>query len=415
MKPSYEKADARVRAIGGTSAEHLSSFVTWLGSQQYSAGYACIVARHALAFGRWREGRGIEVDALIDDDIERYQRSRARRRSRRPETRRQERQALALLLFFLREQGLCAGAASCATGIDRVAADFAQHLQRDHALASATVDAYTRVARQFLAWRFGQADVCLPDLRPSDAIAFVLQESKRMSPPAVKGVANALRSFLRFGEFRGEIPAGFAAGVPSVATWTATPPIPKAIAAEHAQRAIDSCDCSTPVGQRDRAVLLLLARLGLRACEIIRLALDDIDWDQAQLRIRGKGGRQSLLPLPADVGAAIAAYVQNGRPTCEDRHLFVRSRAPVRGLLDGSDGVGSIVRYALKRAMVDAPHRGSHQFRHALAAHMLRQGASLPEIGQVLRHRSPQTTSIYAKVDLDALRTVAIAWPGSAR
>lgn len=415
MKPSYERADARVRAIGGTSSEQLSSFVTWLRSQQYSAGYACIVARHALAFGRWCEGRGIEVDALTDDDIERYQRSRARRRSRRPETRRQERQALALLLFFLREQGLCAGAASCETGIHRVAADFAQHLQHNHALASATVDTYARVARQFLAWRFGQADVCLHNLRPSDATAFVLQESKRMAPPAVKGVANALRSFLRFGEFRGEIPTGLAAGVPSVATWTTTPPIPKAITAEHAQRAIDSCDPLTAVGRRHHAVLLLLARLGLRACEIIRLTLDDIDWDQAQLRIRGKGGRQSLLPLPADVGAAIAAYLQHGRPTCEDRHLFLRSMAPVRGLLDGSDGVGSIVRYALARAKVDAPHRGSHQFRHALAAHMLRQGASLPEIGQVLRHCSPQTTSIYAKVDLDALRTVVMAWPGSSR
>ena len=415
MEPSYERADARVRAIGGTSAEHFSSFVTWLGSQQYSAGYACIVARHALAFGRWCEGRGIDVEALTDDDIARYQRSRARRRTRRPETRRQERQALTLLMLFLRKQGLCAAAASRATEVDRVTADFAQHLERNHALASATVDTYARVARQFLTWRFSQADVSLHDLRPSDAIAFVRQESKRMAPAAVKGVAKALRSFLRFGEFRGEVPTGIAAGVPSVATWTTTPPIPKAIAAEHAQRAIDSCDRLTVVGRRDRAVLLLLARLGLRACEIIRLALDDIDWDQGQLRIRGKGGRQSLLPLPADVGAAIAAYLQHGRPTCEDRHLFLRSMAPVRGLLDGSDGVGSIVRYALKRAKVDAPHRGSHQFRHALAAHMLRQGASLPEIGQVLRHRSPQTTSIYAKVDLDALRTVAMTWPGSAR
>lgn len=415
MNPSYERADARVRAIGGSSAEHLSSFVSWLGNQQYSAGYACIVARHALAFGKWCEGRGIEIGTLTDDDIDRFQRSRARRRCRRPETRRQERQALALLLIFLREHGICPAAASCATAVDRVAADFAEHLQRNHALAPASVDTYTTVAKQFLTWRFGKAEVCLRDLRPSDAIAFVRQESTRMAPPAVKGVANALRSFLRFGAFRGEVPAGLAASVPSVATWTTTPPIPKAIAAEHAQRAIDSCDRSTAVGRRDRAVLLLLARLGLRACEVIRLALDDIDWDQAQLCVRGKGGRQSLLPLPADVGAAIAAYLQSGRPTCEDRHLFLRSVAPVRGLLDGSDGVGSIVRYALARAKVDAPHRGSHQFRHALAAHMLRQGASLPEIGQVLRHRSPQTTSIYAKVDLDALRTVAIAWPGSAR
>ena len=415
MKHSYEMADARVRAIGGTSVEHLSTFVTWLGGQQYSAGYACIVARHALAFCRWCEGHGIDVEALTDNEIERFQRSRARCRSRRPETRRQERQALTLLLLFLREQGLCATAAACTTAVDRVATDFAQHLQRNQGLAAATVDNYTRLARQFLVWRFGQAEVCLHDLRPSDSIAFIRQESKRMAPPAVKGVATALRSFLRFCELRGEVSTGLAAGVPSVATWTITPPIPKAIAAEHAQRAIDSCSRLTVAGLRDRSVLLLLARLGLRACEIIRLTLDDIDWDQAQLHIHGKGGRQSLLPLPADVGTAIAAYLQHARPTCGDRHLFLRTMAPVRGLLDGSDGVGSIVHYALKRAKVDAPHRGSHQFRHALAAHMLRQGASLPEIGQVLRHRSPQTTSIYAKVDLDALRTVVMAWPGSAR
>ncbi len=415
MEHSYEIAEARVRAIGGTSAEHLGAFVKWLGSQQYSAGYACIVARHALAFGRWCGERDIGLDTLTDAEIKCYQRSRARRRSRRPETRRQERNALTLLLLYLREQGLCAAAASRTTDIDRVITDFAYHLQRNQGLAVASVDTYTRLARQFLDWRFGQANVCLQDLRPSDSIAFIRQESKRMAPPAVKGVANGLRSFLRFCEFRGEVHAGLAASVPSVATWTTTPPIPKAIAAEHAQRAIDSCNRLTAVGLRDRAVLLLLARLGLRACEIIRLTLDDIDWDQAQLRIHGKGRQEGLLPLPADVGTAIAAYLQHGRPTCEDRHMFLRSMAPIRGLLDGSDGVGSIVRYALERAKVDAPHRGSHQFRHALAAQMLRHGASLTEIGQVLRHRSPQTTSIYAKVDLDALRTVTMAWPGSAR
>lgn len=414
MESSYERADARVRAIGGASAEHLSSFITWLGRQQFSAGYTCIVARHALAFGRWFEARGIEVAALTDGEITRYQRSLARRRSRRPETRRQERQALKLLLRFLCEQGICAAVAPCATAADHVCADFAQHLRCNQALAAATIETYTRVTRQFLTCCFGQAEVCLRELRPSDAITFVRHESKRMAPPAVKVAANALRSFLRFCEFRGEVPTGLSTGVPSVATWTTTPPIPKAISAEHARRAIDSCDRLTALGRRDRAVLLLLARLGLRACEIIRLRLDDINWEQAQLCIRGKGGRQSLLPLPADVGAAIAAYLQHGRPTCEDRHLFLRSMAPIRALLDGSDGVGSIVRYALARANVDAPHRGSHQFRHALAGHMLRQGASLPEIGQVLRHRSAQTTSIYAKVDLEALRTLAVAWPGSA-
>lgn len=415
MELSYESADARVRAIGGTSAEHLRLFVSWLGSQQYSVGYVCVVARHALAFGRWCEGRGIAFDALTDDNIERYQRSRARRRSRRAQTRCQERQALILLLHFLRKQGICAAAPACTTAVARVSADFAQHLRGNQALAPITVERYTRLAGQFLAWRFGQAEVCLQDLRPTDAIAFVQRESRRLAPAALKGVANALRSFLRFGEFRGEITAALAAGVLPVATWTTTPPIPRAIAAAHAQRAIASCDGLTAVGRRDRAVLLLLARLGLRACEIIRLRLDDIDWDQSQLRVRGKGGRESLMPLPVDVGAAIAAYLEHGRPTCEDRHLFLRSLAPIRGLMEGSGAVGSIVRSALERAKVDAPHRGSHQFRHALAVRMLQQGASLPEIGQVLRHRSPQSTSIYAKADLEALRTLVMAWPGGAR
>ncbi len=169
------------------------------------------------------------------------------------------------------------------------------------------------------------------------------------------------------------------------------------------------------MGRRDRAVLLLLARLGLRACEIVRLTLDDVDWDCAQLRVRGKGGRQSLLPLPVDVGEAIAAYLQHGRPASPDRHLFLRSLAPIRGLVEGSDGIGTIVRHALDRANADAPHRGSHQFRHALAVRMLQLGASFPEIGQVLRHRSPQSTSVYAKVDVSALRKLAMAWPGGVR
>jgi len=140
LEPSYEIAEARACAIGGTSFEHLSSFITWLSSQQYSAGYACIVARHALAFCRWCEAHGIEVPALTDLEIERFQRSRARRRSRRPETRRQERQALKLLLLCLQEKGICNAAASCFTDVDRICAEFAQHLRCNHALAVATFD-----------------------------------------------------------------------------------------------------------------------------------------------------------------------------------------------------------------------------------------------------------------------------------
>lgn len=415
MELSYENADALVRTIGGTSAEHLGAFVGSLIGKQYSISYVCQLARHALAFGRWCELRNISLHALSEDDIVRYQRSGRQRRSRCLETRRRELHALGLLLGFLRDQGVCPAACEHATAAEEVAEGFAQYLHHDQGLADITVENYTRNARQFLVWRFGQGDVCLRDLRATDVITFVQSEAKRLGPPALKNIVTALRSFLRYGQFRGEVPAGLSAGVPAVAGWATTPPVPRAISAEHAQCAIDSCDCQSSVGRRDRAVLLLLARLGLRACEIVRLTLDDVDWDNALLRVRGKGGRESLLPLTADVGEAIAAYLELGRPTSQDRHLFLRSVAPIRGLMERSDGIGSIVRYALNRAKVDAPHRGSHQFRHALAVHMLQVGASLPEIGQVLRHRSPQSTSIYAKVDLTVLRALAMTWPGGAR
>ena len=221
-----------------------------------------------------------------------------------------------------------------------------------------------------------------------------------------------MRSFLRYAQYRGEATSALAAAVPAVAAWTTTPAVPKAISPEHAQRAIDSCDLDTGGGLRDRAVLLLLARLGLRAHEIITLQLEDCDWDSGSLRVRGKNGREQLLPMPADVGAAIAAYLRHGRPISKDRHVFLRSIAPIRGLMPGSDAIGTIVRHALQRAKADAPHRGSHQFRHALAVRMLQAGASLGEIGEVLRHQSPQTTSIYARVDINALRSLAMPWPG---
>jgi integrase/recombinase XerD len=415
MGDSYESAAALVCTIRGATGEHLNAFVSSLIGQQYSVSYVCQLAQHALAFGHWCEDSCISFHALKDHDIVRYQRLRSRRRSRCFETRRRELHALELLTRFLRDRGVCHVAQTHAIAADEVVERFAQYLRRDQGLAVVTVESYARWTRKFLVWRFGQGEVCLRHVRVTDASAFVKSEAKRMAPAALKNVVTALRSFLRYAQFRGEVTSGLAASVPAVASWASTPPIPRAIAAEHAQRAIDSCDRRSAVGLRDRAVLLLLARLGLRACEIVRLTLDDVDWDCAQLRVRGKGGRESLLPLTADVGEAIAAYLERGRPASPDRHLFLRSLAPIRGLMEGSDGIGTIVRHALNRAKVDAPHRGSHQFRHALAVRMLQLGASFPEIGQVLRHRSPQSTSLYARVDVSALRKLAMAWPGGAR
>ena len=175
-----------------------------------------------------------------------------------------------------------------------------------------------------------------------------------------------------------------------------------------------SIDRRTAIGRRDYAILLLLARLGLRSGEVAFLELDDIDWSAGQLSVRGKGGQRTELPLPADVGKAIAAYLRHGRPRSTSRRVFLRGKAPIRGFL-GQCGIGSIVRHSLQRAGIDAPTTGAHQFRHGLATEMLRQGASLSEIGEVLGHRHPQTTTIYAKVDLKALRTLALPWPGGVR
>jgi integrase/recombinase XerD len=172
-----------------------------------------------------------------------------------------------------------------------------------------------------------------------------------------------------------------------------------------------SVNRQTAVGCRDYAILLLLARLGLRAGEVAFLELDDIDWRSGQLSVRGKGGQRNELPLPADVGKAIAAYLQHGRPRSNSRRVFLRVKAPITGFRR-SNGVITLVRHSLQRAGIDAPTMGAHQFRHGLATQMLSHGASLSEIGEVLGHRHPQTTSIYAKVNIKALRTLAVPWPG---
>ena len=159
---------------------------------------------------------------------------------------------------------------------------------------------------------------------------------------------------------------------------------------------------------------MLLARLGLRAGEITTLGLEDLDWQVGLITVRGKGGRRSQLPLPQDVGEAIADYLRNGRPRATSRCVFLRGRAPARSF-KGPQAIDAVVEHALTRAGIDAPRKGAHQFRHALACQMLRQGASLAEIGEVLGHRSPQTTVIYAKVDLTSLATLALPWPGGAQ
>jgi site-specific recombinase XerD len=213
-------------------------------------------------------------------------------------------------------------------------------------------------------------------------------------------------------QHRGEITIDLAACVPAVASW-AFSALPKFLLPEQVEQVLDHCDRAGIAGRRNYAILLLLARLGLRAGEVVALTLEDIDWEYGRVRIRGKGGRWTLLPVPADVGRAICEYLTAGRPHCTDRHVFIRLHAPVRGLAD-STSISGLVKRSLLHAGIDSPHKGAHVFRHSLATQMLKHGGSLREIGEVLRHRNPDTTQIYAKVDISALQGVALPWPGGA-
>ena len=223
-------------------------------------------------------------------------------------------------------------------------------------------------------------------------------------------MTSALRSFLQYGRYCGDIVVDLHTSVPTVANWSMAG-IPRSISPTQVHQLLDGCDRQSATGRRDYAMLLVISRLGLRASEVVNLTFDDLDWTEGAIRIRGPAQRVDRLPLPADVGAALVDYLRNARPDCASRNVFLRSRAPQRALL-GPSAVSCIVFRALRRAGIDSPTKGAHLLRHSLATQMLGGGASLSEIAEILRHRNPQTTTIYAKVDLVSLQTLALAWPG---
>ena len=241
----------------------------------------------------------------------------------------------------------------------------------------------------------------------------IVVESQRHSAGHMKSVVTALRSYLRFLAVRGDCPPALDQAVPSIAHWKHSN-LPKFLPAAKVEMLINACDLTTASGIRDRAILLLLARLGLRAGDIMRLRIDDIDWQQGCLRVCGKGRRGSTLPLPQDVGDALLKYLTEARPDVSMAEVFLCSLAPYRPFAD-SHTVSSIVCRALTRAGIDdAPSRGAHLLRHSAATTLLQAGASLTAIGTVLRHRCIDTTAQYAKVDGVSLRQVTQPWPGGA-
>jgi integrase len=320
--------------------------------------------------------------------------------------------AMVPLLGYLRGVGVVPGpvASMSLTPGEALIERYSGYLVERRGLSSSTVRNYVGVARVFLSWReTATGTLALAQLDGAAVIAFVLGEAGRCSVGSAKCLVTRLRVFLRFLHVEGEICRELAGVVPSVASWRLAGLV-KALDAGSVAMLLASCDRRTRVGRRDFAVLTMLSRLGLRAGEIAALRLSDVDWRAGELLVRGKGSRQERLPLPLDVGEALAGWLSRGRSRYESVLVFGRVRAPYGGLSAG--GVSQIVRRACQRAGL--PVVGAHRLRHTAATEMLRAGGSLTEVGQVLRHRSRDVTSIYAKVDRSALAAVVMPWPGAA-
>jgi site-specific recombinase XerD len=392
----------------GRLGPFVEDYRAWLSAREYTPGTTRNMLKELGVLGRWMSEQGVEPGRLDAAAIEAFLAARRAAGQRRVPSLR----AMHPLVSFLREAGVMApgGGPLELTALERFVAEYRDWLVGERGLAEATVIRYERLARRFLAAHLsetGELDVA--GLTGADVSAFLLEECARVSVGSAKGRTAELRSLLRFLYLRRFTDIALADSVPSVAGWRDTE-IPATMAPADVRWLLDSCDRSTLGGARNYAIMLLLARLGLRSIEVARLQLEDLDWRAGELVVRGKARRHDRLPLPADVGEAVADYLSL-RGKRSSRHAFLTVKAPTRPIR--ADLVGDVVQRACLRAGV--AHVGAHRLRHTFASELLRAGASIVDISQLLRHSDLATTASYAKVDLGRLRQVARPWPGATR
>ena len=359
----------------------------------------------------WTASHRIKVADLNEARVERYLRDRGNRQTIQAG----DRAALKRWLSVLRATGTIAPAAkSETTPHEQIFAEFGDYLKRERGLTPKSIVRHLPFIRQFL------REVCpagrddLGEIRQESVIAYIERHARDWSPSSGKAMCSSLRTFLRYLYHQGLNPLALAGCVPSIRRWTLAS-LPSHLSAAQVHKVLDGCDRATAMGRRDYAILMMLARLGLRADEVATLTLDDIDWRSGEMLVSAKGRQRARMPIPPDVGAAVVAYLRDGRPKSRCRRLFLRTRAPHVGFSSGS-AITWIAKTALERAEIHGcAHHGAHVFRHSLATELLRSGATLSEIGQLLRHESHDTTRIYAKVDVDTLRTLSLPWPGGAQ
>jgi integrase/recombinase XerD len=383
---------------------HLRTFTTWLTGEGYAQETVQKKLRLLVDLGKWLRGTGRAVSNLDEQVLEAF--TEHQRRVHRGDLR-----TFAQFLDHLRERDVVPNRKLVPdqSPLAELLIEYEKYLRSERGLMAATISHYQHFVRKFLVERFPRGSFLLKEVEASDISAFVLRHGRSRSVKSTQLMTTALRSFFRYVFERGKLRADLAASVPAVSIPRLFS-VPRYMSPEGVECVLKGCNCRTAIGRRDYAILLLLARLGLRAGEVAALQLDDINWRAGEILVRGKGLLHDRMPLPADVGEALASYLRRDRPACQTRRVFVRAKAPCRGFAC-SQAVSWIVRRALDRVNLHPNLKGAHLFRHSLATSMLRSGATMGEIGEVLRHRNPNTTDIYAKVDFEGLRSVAHSWP----
>jgi len=391
----------------------LSKHIDAYSAAQVEQGYGHHSIRQQMLvigdFSGWLKQKDIAIRNLDSAVVDRF----LQLRQRQQQLHRGDPIALKRLLAMLRLRGVVKPEAVAENACSKAIHKFRHYLLQERGLSPATLLNYVPPIEQFLSERFLDKTPNFRVLCALDITRFVVRQARRLSPLRGKLIVTALRSFFRYLRHRGAISKDLAGCVPTVPNWSFST-LPRFLAAHDVERILAGCDRETFNGRRNYAILLLLARLGLRAGEVVGLNLDDIDWSTSQIMIRGKGGASVPLPLAPDVGQALADYLRADRPRCGTRRVFIRHRAPFVGL-GNSSTISALVRRALIQSGVESAHKGAHVLRHSLATSLLRQGGSLDEIGELLRHKSANTTAIYAKVDVTALHTLALPWPGCGR
>jgi integrase/recombinase XerD len=394
----------------GLPHSHIALFLAKLRAAGYSERTLKKKRSVADTFVEWSQRNSIGLHQLSEDCITAFLGRSPERHIAREQF---ERSALRLLLVYLRRDAGVSGPlpSPCPSPVDELVCRYVDYLRKDRGLAENSILVYVPFVRDLLRDQVSSVgDLAVEAFDAATIRSFLLSHVRERSGEYRRLLATSLRSFFRFLFLRGDLAVDLSLCVPTVRKCQ-KPGVPAFLSPDEIDQVLAATDQSTTTGRRDYAILLLLARLGLRAGEIVTLELNDIRWRIGEIVIRGKGRVIESLPLPADVGAALAQYLREDRSVREGRRVFRRVYAPPVGLT-GPAAVGHIVRLSLSRAGVQRSGRGAaHLFRHGLGTQMIRKGASLAEISQVLRHRSLNTTAIYAQVSFEALRTVATPWP----